>query len=229
MSHRWTRAMPLSGVLFVALVVASSVASGSSPDDKASPAEVISFYRHHQNAQRLSGLLTVIAVVVGVFFFGVLRGRLRQREGNEQFAAMAFGGAILFGAGGCLSAGIVFTLADVPNRMNAGAAQTLNLMQNNLDFALTTAGISALTLTTAIAILRSRMMPPWVGWLSVVIGVVAVAGPIGWFAFLAMGPWVLIVSVLLYRAGASGTTIDLRDQVPAPTASEDKTSVAGRE
>jgi hypothetical protein len=204
--------MSLSGVLFVVLILASIFVSPNMPGDKASPAKIIDFYTKHQTAQRVSGLLTVIAVVVGVFFFGVLRHRLRQPEGNEQFASMAFGGAILFGAGGCLAAGIQWTLADVPNRLSAGAAQALNLIENNLTFALSTAGISALTLTTAIALLRSHMMPSWVGWLSVLIGVDALLGPLAMFSFFAMGPWVLILSIALYRSAT--TTVTMPD-VPA--------------
>lgn len=207
MSGRWSRWSPLSGVLFVALIVASIFSSPNSPDDKASAAKVIRFYSDHQTGQRVSGLLTVIAVVVGVFFFGLLRHRLRQRPGNEQYAAMMFGGAILFAAGGCLSAGIQWTLADVPKRLNSGAAQSLNLIQNNLSLALTTGGISALTLTTAIALLRSRMMPAWIGWFSVAIGLLALAGPLGWFAFLAMGPWLLVMSIALYRSGEETLTM----------------------
>jgi hypothetical protein len=215
--------MPLSGVLFVALVLASIFVSPSMPGDKASAARIIDFYTKHQTSQRVSGLLTVIAVVVGVFFFGVLRHRLRQPEGNEQFASMAFGGAILFGAGGCLSAGIQWTLADVPNRLSAGAAQSLNLIQNNLTFALTTAGISALTLTTAIALLRSRMLPGWIGWFSVLIGVDALLGPLGMISFIAMGPWVLVLSVALYRSAP--TTVTLPD-LPRQSVTADQTSLS---
>lgn len=223
MSGRWNRWMPLSGVMFVALILASIFASPNMPGDKASPAKIVDFYTKHQTAQRVSGLLTVIAVVVGVFFFGVLRHRLRQAEGNEQFASMAFGGAILFGAGGCLSAGIQWTLADVPGRLSAGAAQSLNLMQNNLTFALSTAGISALTLTTAIAVLRSRMMPSWIGWFSVLIGVDALLGPLGMVAFLAMGPWVLILSIALYRSAT--TTVTMPD-VPAQSTAKDRATLS---
>lgn len=207
MSGRSNRWMPLSGVLFVGLILASIFISPNMPGDKASPAKIVDFYTKHQTAQRVSGLLTVIAVVVGVFFFGVLRHRLRQPEGNEQFASMAFGGAILFGAGGCLAAGIQWTLADVPSRLSAGAAQALNLIENNLTFALSTAGISALTLTTAIAVLRSHMLPSWVGWFSAVIGVAALLGPFGMVAFFAMGPWVLVLSIALYRSATSTVTI----------------------
>lgn len=223
MPGRWSRWSPLSGLLFVALILASMFSSSGSPDDKASAEKVIQFYSNHQTGERVSGLLTVIAVVVGVFFFGLLRHRLRQRPGNEQYAAMMFGGAILFAAGGCLSAGIQWTLADVPKRLNSGAAQSLNLIENNLTFALTTAGISALTLTTAIALLRSRMMPRWIGWFSVAIGVVALAGPLGWFAFLAMGPWLLVMSIALYRSEEQTVTLP---EVPSQSTMTERASMS---
>jgi hypothetical protein len=49
------------------------------------------------------------------------------------------------------------------------------------------------------AAVRHGGLPKWLGWLGIVIGVVAFT-PAGFIAFLAAGIWILIVSVLLTQA-----------------------------
>jgi hypothetical protein len=43
------------------------------------------------------------------------------------------------------------------------------------------------------------LLPTWLGWLSIVIAVVGMAGPLGFFAFLASGIWILILCGFFYR------------------------------
>ena len=68
----------------------------------------------------------------------------------------------------------------------------------------------------AIATFRYAVMPKWLGWISALIGIVLLIGPIGWAALIFATPiWVLIVSIWLYTtteaaapvgAPATGTT-----------------------
>jgi hypothetical protein len=39
----------------------------------------------------------------------------------------------------------------------------------------------------------------WVAWISFVLGIVALAGPLGFLAFLATGIWLLIVTYFMWR------------------------------
>jgi hypothetical protein len=60
----------------------------------------------------------------------------------------------------------------------------------------------------AILAFRHGALPKWVGWLSVLIGVVLLIGPIGWAAFIFATPiWVLIVSILVWRAAERPATL----------------------
>ena len=53
---------------------------------------------------------------------------------------------------------------------------------------------------TAIVVLRTKVFPAWVAWLSLLIAVVLWIGPIGWAALIFAFPiWVLIVSTYLLR------------------------------
>jgi hypothetical protein len=58
-------------------------------------------------------------------------------------------------------------------------------------------GTSAFLLGAGVGTLRTGALPNWLAWAAIVIGVLAVT-PVGFFAFLALGIWTLIVSVMLF-------------------------------
>ena len=64
MSDRWSRLAPLSGVVFVVLVVASIVLSPKFPDNTASGTTVLSFYKAHAAQTQIADLLTAVAIFV---------------------------------------------------------------------------------------------------------------------------------------------------------------------
>ena len=161
---------------------------------------MIAFYSAHQTSEQWSAVLTAIAAVAGLYFFGSLRSYLCRVGDAEQFAAIGFAGAILFGVAGCIDAGVQWSLADVPSRLTPGAAQALNvLFTDNLATGLFIAGLATLMLFYGIAMLRSRLMPRWLGWVTIALGLVALAGPLAFLVFAAAAPWAIIVSILLYR------------------------------
>lgn len=196
-AQRWVA--PLLGLIFVALLVVSFVLTSGSPGSSAGGPAVISYYLDHRAQQLTSAVLIIISIPVGLFFFGLLREYLRRSPAARPFAAIALVGAAVFAAGGSLTSGLQFTLADVPGRLSLSAAQALNVMSNDLSFPLIVAGVSTMQLGFGIAVLRSRLLPTWLGWLAVVIGIVAAAGPIGFFGFLASAVWILLASALLYE------------------------------
>lgn len=200
MSGKWSRLGSLSGVVFVALVVASNVAAGGIPDPSASPTKVIDFYKGHQTGQQVSATLTAAAVVVGLYFFWTLRSVLRRADDREQFATLGFVGAVVFGIGGCINAGLQWSLAAVPNHLTPAAAQALNVLStDDLATGLYNAGLSALMLFYGVAMLSSKRMPAWLGWISIAFGLIALAGPLVFLVFVATAPWAITVSILLYR------------------------------
>src|SRR6476620_9893612 len=105
MSSNWGRIGSLSGIPFVLLVVASNSVGGGFPENSESPTKVIAFYQAHQTGQQVSASLTAAAVVVGLSFFGSLRAYLRRAGVADDLVAIAFAGAVLFGAAGCINAG----------------------------------------------------------------------------------------------------------------------------
>jgi hypothetical protein len=218
MSDRWSRLVPLTGVVFVALLVSTNVLVGSAPESTDSAAKVIAFYQSHQSKIELNAFLTGLSLFFGLFFYASLRDYLGRARASERLAATAFGGAVLFAVGGGLSAGLQFALADAPSKLAPATAQALNLLENDMTVFTLTAGIALLLMAAGIAIVRTRALPVWLGWLAIVFAVVALT-PVGFFAFFATGIWTLIVSILIYTrqdAPTPATRGDTQSPVASP-------------
>jgi hypothetical protein len=205
MFDRWVRLVPITGVLTVGLLVATIILSGSTPDHNASGSTIVSFYRNNQSAQVVSDFLGGLAVVFLVFFAAYLRVHLRN-AGAEGLAALTFGGALLLGVGGASFSGIGLALADVPNKLDPSAAQALNLLSSDFFFPFLV-GTAVFMIGSGLAVARTRTLPRWLGWIAVLLGVVALT-PIGYFAFYGVMAWVLVLSVFLFlKSGQPGPSL----------------------
>ena len=204
MSRGWTRWLPLiTGVLFVALIAVGVALTWNTPDTKDSATKVLAYYQAHKHRVMGGSYLIALSLFFGLFFFGALRGWLRRDPRTERLASVAFGGAILFAVAGGLIAGSGFALADNPQVMSAQAAQALNTMSSDLAAPLLLAGLGVILFATGLAIVCAGLLPRWVGWLSMVFGVVSLT-PIGWVMMIALALLVLIVGARLARGDAAG-------------------------
>jgi hypothetical protein len=200
MTDRWSRRVPLIGILFVGCLVASFVLSWNTPDDKASAAKVVSYWRDHQSRLMAAYVLGAYAVVFWLFFTGSLRTFLRRAGVSEGLATTVFAGAIVFGVGGAILSAFGFALAMEIKHLDASGAHTLNAINNGLFFPVA-AGQAVFGISTAIAIVRTRALPVWLGWVALVFGVVSIT-PIGFFGTFVLLVWSAIVSVLVYLRAA---------------------------
>jgi hypothetical protein len=203
MSRRGQQLVGLGGLVFVVLVLVSILIAGNStPDTNASLTKIVLFYQQHRSNQLVSAYLLEVAVVVGVGFFWFLRGLLIEGRADSRLANLGFAGALLFAAGGALAGGLHVTLWDSANSVTASSMQTLNALQNDVTVILSGTGQALLLLATGSVVVTSGVLPRWVGWIAVVLGVLALALP--FIGPLWTGIWVLITSiVVLARAGSA--------------------------
>ena len=208
-SDRLEPFLPLSGALFGILFAVILLVSGDTPDTDASGADVISHYEDEGKTFALLILLMIGAVAL-MFFAGVLRTRLRE-AGWETLATTAFGGGVCTVVGMAVFGIFQIALLDASDLGQEQVAQTLNIIDND-NFFPAIIGMAIMYLATGWHCLRSGVLPKWLAWLSVALGVVSVAGPAGFVAFLAFPLWTILVGVLLYMrptrvaAGPTGPT-----------------------
>lgn len=202
---RW---LPLTGVAFVVLTVAAFAVGGETPDATDSTQEVVSFYTDNDSSQMFSAALLAWGSLLLLFFAGYLRALLRQGEETGILSTISFGGAIILAVGMLAFAGFTFTLGDVADKLDPVALQALNALNSDFFFPVAI-GTGTFMIATGLALVRRPELPAWLAWVAIVIGIAAIT-PLGFFAFLLMGLWVLVVSVML--------TLRARAEAPASSA-----------
>lgn len=192
---------PLSGVAGVVLAIAAFLIGGDTPAIDAPTDEVVSFYTSNDADQVLGGILLAYSVFFLAIFFSTVTSALRRAEGESgASSAVAFAGGILLSLGFLIFAGLSLTLGDAADTLDPAAVQTLNALNEDLFFP-AAIGTTLFLFGVGIAVLKTGMLPRWLGWLAIVGGVIGLT-PVGFFAVPILGIWVLIASIMLVtRAG----------------------------
>jgi Domain of unknown function (DUF4386) len=205
----WERLAPLTGLVFVAIAVAVFAIGGTTPGDHDTAQEVQAFYGQHHDKHMILGFSLAFSIPFLLFFVSILRFELRSAGGTGQLANAAFAGGVVAAVGFGILAFIHLALADAADSANTLATtQVLNVLDNN-DYIPVAAGLGVLMLGAGLSTVRHGGLPRWLGWVGVVIGVLAFT-PAGFFAFLASGIWIALAGILLAQARQSAA--------PAPTA-----------
>jgi hypothetical protein len=201
---RWSKVAPLLGVVFVLLVI-GSVMFGSTPNTSTSPAAVQAFYVAHKGHEYTSAFLAAPAVVVGLFWFAYLRNWLQRRDVHERWGAIAFAGGMLFAVLGGIAVGIELALVDTTKYLTPSTAASLNFLESDVPFIFASMALGVMAIATGIAAMKSQYLPTWLGWFSLVVGVLATL-PVGDFLALpAIGVWALVIAgVMWFRPDPEG-------------------------
>jgi Domain of unknown function (DUF4386) len=192
------RFAPLTGVVFVALIVLAIVIGGETPDNDDSQQAIVEFWRDNDDAQIWSNIIGAWATVFFLWFAASLRSVLRRgEEGPARLSTLSFGGAVVAAVGLLSALSLNFAVADSVGDVPASVTQTLTVLSNGFFFPIA-AGYAVFFLAVGVLCVRTRMLPVWLGWLTVLLGIVCLT-PVGFFALLLGLVWIVLVSVLLYR------------------------------
>lgn len=199
---------PLTGVLFVVLVIVSFVIGGEPPDAQEGRQAIVDHYVENKSTVIVGAVLGGFAVVALLFFFNHLRSVFRRAEpAGAELSTMVLAGAILMGAGFAFDGTLMFAMAEAADDIDPVALQGLQALWDR-DFIPMAAGMLTVLLASGLSIVRYRAMPVWLGWVAIVLGVGALT-PVGFFAFIGAALWILIVAALLFTRGDR--------KAPAPT------------
>jgi hypothetical protein len=191
----WPRFGALSGALFVVLLMGPSSVGSDAP---------------------IIMVLELIAMLLFIPFLGYLYGVLRAAEGEGGWlSATAFGAGLVDLT---IKLGSIAPSFAAQEGLNPQLHDTLHKM-NSIAFMVTMLPIGVMMAATAIVILKTRVLPVWLGLLA------AATAPACWVngmfldaefgpAFLLFLLWVIIASVVMtVRAGGA----DRKATSPAPT------------
>lgn len=197
------RLLPLSGILFVALVLVPVFALGGTdtPGSDASPGEVLAFYDAHTVQQGVSAFL-LAASVPFLVLFGCALATSRPPTGTTTPLAerLLVAGTALAAAMWTLTAFVHFTLASGADEgVSATALQAINALDGNIWLAFNT-GLGVMMLGAAGCLWRHVGAERWLGRVALVLGILLFIPFADFFALLLTGIWIVVVGLVRSRA-----------------------------
>jgi hypothetical protein len=154
--------------------------------------------------------------VLFLVFFAVALAR-QVRTGDRWLAHGALAGAVFGGVGFLTSIGFDAVLAQDRSHLTTASAQTLNLLSNDF-FLPILVGFALFGILTGLAVVVGRILPKWTGWVMFAFGLACLAGPIGFFATLAVVLWMLVAGIWMVKQGPPApepVTLRAEDRVAA--------------
>jgi hypothetical protein len=196
---------PLTGIAFILVVFLGFIVGGEPPTAKdSSPDEIVSWYVDNDSSVAFGAALAGIAATLFVFFGATLRRFFDEVEGGRGIASLAiFGGTLLFAGGIAFDGTISFALADAADEIDPISVQALQALWDN-DFLPIAVGLQLFFLGIAFAILRHGALPRWIGYVALLIGIIAIT-PIGFAGFLAGAVLVVVISGILTSRARAGS------------------------
>ncbi len=188
--------VPLAGVAFVLLMIVGFAVSGE-PKSADEPArEIVDYYVENKDSVQVGAIIGGIAILMLLVFGAYLRSALRDAGGaSEIWSGLAFAGIVIVAVGFAVDLTISIALTEAADDVNPVAVQALQALWDN-DFVPIALGVVTFLLGTGIAVVRSGVLPKWLGWLMIVLVIVGVT-PIGFVSAIAAGLLVGVLGILL--------------------------------
>ena len=195
MKREWL--VPLTGVLFVVLLILSFIVAGEPPDADEPVQDIVDFYVDDKDSIQASVLIGGVAAVSLLFFGAYLRKLFSAAEpaGHGLLSPLVLAGTVIMAVGAGIDMTISFALAEAAEDIDPVAVQALQALWDN-DFMPIAIGVVVLLLSSGLSIVRYGALPKWLGWVAIVLAVLGMT-PVGFVAFMGGGLWVIVVSIML--------------------------------
>jgi hypothetical protein len=194
----------LTGIGFLVLLIASFIVAGDPKDANHSARDIAQWYVDNKDSAEIGAFLGVVAAAVLIFFGAYLRKVLAAAEGaGSMLSVLPLIGLAIVAVGASTDALLTFAAAEAAGDVPDSTIQTIQAIFDN-DFATFSLGIMVFLWSVGLAVLKTGAMPKWMGWAAIVFGVVAIAGPIAFFAAPLAGLWILVASIVLSMQARSG-------------------------
>jgi hypothetical protein len=199
--------VPLTGVGFVVVGIVSFIVGGEPKSADDPVREIVAYYVDNKDSVEAGAFIGVAATVLLVFFGAYLRRFLRAGAGEgEMLSLVSFIGIAIVAVGFAIDTTILIALSEAADDINPIAVQSLQALWDN-DFVPLALGVLLFLWGTGLSVIRSGVLPKWLGWVMIALGVVGLT-PLGFVSAIGAAILVLALSILLSvraRAAASAT------------------------
>jgi hypothetical protein len=186
----------LTGVGFVVLGILSFVIGGEPKSADDPVREIVDFYVDNKDSLRVASFLGVAAVLLLIFFGAYLRRVLHAAGGDEEILSLvAFLGLVVVAVGFAIDITITIALVEAADDIAPAGVQALQALWDN-DFVPLALGSLMFLWATGLAVIRTGVLPKWLGWVMIAFGVVGLT-PIGFVAAAGAAILVLVLSIVL--------------------------------
>ena len=219
---RWGGA---AGLAFVVLALLGKFLAGNPPTVSDSGSTIASWLSDHRTAILFSSLMWAAASGLVIWFAAAFAEAIREREERSDVHLALLAGAVLVGSAifvnGALTAASAYNIA--------GRDTALSVLLYNITAVMTTMIGFAATLPLAaagIGVLRTHVMPNWLGYLALLAALVSFVGAFGVFAthgaFVAGGTLMSTIPLLLSAVWiACAGYFMVREHLPEVTTGEE--------
>jgi hypothetical protein len=197
--------MPISGIVFVVLLIAG-FSLDNTPSDQASAATYATFYSLSGNRTQLliEAYLLAFAAMAFLVFLVTLQSRARRLEGDVSVLST------LITAGGLLFAATLLVLGTalgaIPSAVTVGnqpvppgaLARFMPQLGDTAFFLFGMVSAAFMVTVTSLAALRLGFLPRWLAWTGFVVAALLLLS-LTFFPAIALPLWVLAVSIVLLR------------------------------
>ena len=211
--ERWAAS---SGVGFAVLLLVGSFISGQPKKYNASAADIQSFLQDKHKELLIGGVLFGIAYILFLWFLASFAGMLRD-AGQGRLATIIYGAGVATVAIAAVGDGVGVALARLTYSSDSKSIQALYGVDAFFYGRLFWTA-AALAFATTLAVRRSKALPDWYAWASLLAGVLFVLGGLalkthGFFSppprggmtfigFLTIVVWIALSSALLVKKTA---------------------------
>lgn len=141
--------------------------------------KVVSFYKDNETKEIIASAVLAVSTIPLLFFSAMLRERFRDAlSGRSALPSFAFGAGVMAAAGFLAAAGLHLALADYAGDVQPAAAQAMNAIDADFFLPFST-GVAALVFATSLLAIRTRLLPPWLGWVGILLFIVFFTRPSG--------------------------------------------------
>ena len=199
---RFDRFLPLAGALAGLLFFVALILLWNDPASETGPAETFAFWQDNRGQHQIVALLVAPLIAFLLLFFGAgLRRRLAKGNGDAGHSSVAFAGAVLAAMTFALVGMLEGAMTNAAHEGERETVYTLNQL-HSYDWLAWNAAFAAMLLATGLGARRNGMLPTPLAWATVIIGA-SLLTPLGFFGFILVPVWLIVVGVWLSRVATA--------------------------